>query len=617
MRYLFIFIPFLIIIFGSGCGDSGSSHIETNSVEDLKIDVVTQKAIIDSTQKDFYLKFAIINSYTEGVGVELSNISVDLNACKISYSDINPLSINLNEPQGSQLVEFHAKFASPCTPTGYIISANSKLRYKDTSNDTIYNSGFKPIEDEIEEIEENTTTTAIQQDYNIYDYGIKLIPTNSKSTVPLNSKKRYKLVFFNLDNNQTVSGNQINNIKIESSDPTKAKLIDPSSYLIDDGIAQNELYFSKKNNIDLYIQTYTTSGIANFYVTANYVDNLGETHDMNSTVTLTILSGEPTAFSINSTGVEYNFETKWFEQKFLISASDKYNNIVNTKPQINISAMADFTRDSNGNRLLYGNFSPIKGKLIADKDTHKATFESDSSDFSKIDINRDFLFLFGGITSYEALGKWDIDPYSNLETSLDLKDSYYGDSHNNLGFAIGHNYYKEICSSESKEWELKVDSTDGTYKLDNDGKTYITLKFPAYMIGKKIAIGVNFSGKQKRSGEVHFETLHSFQGVKVPEVIALDKESPAILKRIYFEVDTGTEDRFWVKNAKVICDTKLDNLIVTQFRQNKEVKDVSDCGGSESGEIAYWELGLQLIDSTKGGSLTFSECQVSSFINEF
>ncbi len=78
-----------------------------------------------------------------------------------------------------------------------------------------------------------------------------------------------------------------------------------------------------------------------------------------------------------------------------------------------------------------------------------------------------------------------------------LVDSYYGENHSNLGFAIGHNYYSEICSSESKEWELEIDSTDGIYQLDDRGKAYVTLKFPAYMIGKKIALAVNFSGRKK------------------------------------------------------------------------------------------------------------------------
>jgi hypothetical protein len=146
----------------------------------------------------------------------------------------------------------------------------------------------------------------------------------------------------------------------------------------------------------------------------------------------------------------------------------------------------------------------------------------------------------------------------------------------------------------------------------------MTLKFPAYMIGKKIALGVNFSGVKKRSGEVHFETLHSFQGVKAPETINIDANtSTAISKSFAFEIDTGTEDRFWVKNAKVVCKTKAENVVVTAFSQNSEVKNINDCGNSENGEIAYWNITVQLEDLSKAGSFSFEECQVSSFIDEF
>jgi len=43
----------------------------------------------------------------------------------------------------------------------------------------------------------------------------------------------------------------------------------------------------------------------------------------------------------------------------------------------------------------------------------------------------------------------------------------------------------EICSSESKEWELEIDSTDGIYQLDERGKTYVTLEFPGIYGWKK------------------------------------------------------------------------------------------------------------------------------------
>ena len=608
------FIKSIIVIFATliytACSDTGTTTTTTSSSGSSKIEVKTKRSLIDSTQTLFYLELLMKNNYANGVTAELSNISLDLNACNIVQANLNiDDTIEFTEPKETHTIELRAEFSEPCVPTGYIVTGDNILKYKDTTNKSTYNSGFKPIN-----IDGNIT---IEDRTTIYDYGVELRSVNDEPKINLNSKKRYKLFLVNLDNNESVRGDRIHNITIRSSDPSKAKLIDPNNYRLDNGEAQQELSFSGVNGIDLYVQTYTTSGIVNFDVTANYTNNRGEIYDINTTTTVTILSGEPTAFSINSTGVEYDPETKWFKNNFLISASDRYNNIVNIPSRINISAMADFTRDINGKRILHGSFSDIKGELTADIDSHTATFNSNENSFTNVDTDRDFLLLFGDITAYEALGKWDIDPYNNTETTLNLRDSYYGESHRNLGFAIGHNYYKEICSSESKEWELKIDSTDGTYQLDEEGKAYMTLKFPAYMIGKKIALGVNFSGSQQRSGEVHFETLHSFQGVKTPETITLEANASATTQTVYFEVDTGTEDRFWVKNAKVVCNTTAQNVKITQFIQNSEVTKIEDCGGSENGEIAYWQLTLELIDASKGGSLSFDECQVSSFINEF
>jgi len=632
-KYLIKSIILFIVLWFSACGETGSTHITSQSTNS-KIDLETETAMLDTTQTRFYMEFTMKSNYEIGVVSELSNISLDLNACRVSQSnlDITDNKIIFDQPQQTHTIKFTAEFVEPCLPDGYIITANNRLEYEDTSNELLYNSGFKPIEIDgnITVLDNNTTATdniddnstidsndTTNNSTNIQDYTINFTPVDNSSKVELNSQKRYLLSLVSLDNNITVTNSSVNSITISSSDPSKAKLINPNEYVDNSNIAQSELTFINSNNIDLYLETYNSSGIVNLNITANYINNRDENHEINITIPITISSGEPTAFSINSAGVEYNIQTKWFEQKFLISASDRYNNIVNTHPIINISAMAGFTRDSSGNRILHGNFSNIKGKLVADNDAHSATFKSEDSNLSNIDTQRDFLLLFGDVTDYEALGKWNIDLYNNTDTTLDLTDSYYGNSYDNLGFAIGHNYYKEICSSESKEWELKVDSTDGTYQLDDNGETYVTLKFPAYMVGKKIALSVNFSGTQKRSGEVHFETLSSFQGVKPPETISLDAESPATSEIVYFEIDTGTEDRFWVRNAKVVCDTTSDNIKVTNFMQNSEVSKVEDCHGSEDGEVAYWQLRLELIDSTKAGSFTFNECQVSSFISQF
>ncbi len=601
---------FLMIIWFIGCG-SGEINSKDSTSEN-SIEITTGKALLTPTKDEFYMEFSMKNNYSNGVAVELSDVAIDLNACKISdYSlDISNHTIKFNKQYETKTITLMAKFIKPCTPNSYKITANSHLNYDGTSNVVKYSSHYKPIVIDGNLTHEDTTS--------IFDYGVVLLAKDNQPKIELNSKKRYKLSFVNLDNNKSVREDRVHLITIRSSDPSKVKFIDPNNYINDGGATHDSLTFKEKNDIDLYIQTYNKSGVVNFDVSVNYTNNRGEIYDLNTTTSLTVLSGEPSAFSINSAGVEYKEDTKWFEQKFLISASDKYNNVVNIKSKISVSAMADFAKDSSGNRILYGKFGSVKGQIVADKESSSASFKIDRELFDNIDTTRDFLFLFGSVNANEALGKWDIDPYNYTKKTLSLIDSYHGDSHNNLGFAVGHNYYSEICSSESKEWELKIDSTDGIYQLDEEGKTYVTLKFPAYMIGKKIALGVNFSSKSKRSGEVHFETLHSFEGVKVPEAINIDANTTVIPPKSFaFEIDTGTEDRFWVKNARVVCDYDLKNLEIVHFEQNSEIKDISDCGSSEAGEIAYWTIQLRLINPEEAGTMTFNECQVSSFIDKF
>ena len=612
-------------------GGSSSSTLAENDVI-----VQTKKSLIDSTQTEFYLEFSMQNRYAQGIEVELSDIVVDLNACTISNYTLNVVdhTILFNETDETHDLIFMAELSQPCTPTGYTVYANNHLTYEGTANSMKYVSDFQPIEIDGNITHPDTTS--------IFDYGVELRSLDDQPNIPLESQKHYKLVVFNLDNNSSLESQEVHSITIKSSDPSKAQLIDPTNYNNDQGEAFSVLTFNERNEIDLYVKTYDKSGVVYFDVSVSYSNNRGEIHDLETTMALTILSGEPTAFSINPAGVEYNFETKWFEEKFLISASDKYNNVVNVPAQINIAAMAEFTNDAQGDRILHGQHSSIKGEIIADSENHLASFEINSNLFDTLDTSRDFLLLFGNITANESLGKWDIDPYNYTSSSLELSDAYYGEDHQDLGFAVGHNYYNEICSSESKEWELKVDTTDGIYQLDEEGKTYVTLKFPAHMIGKKIALGVNFLGKDQRSGEVHFETLQSQQGVKTPETITIDAVvsttssdlnssdenttyvpapiepvDTSVQKRLTFEVDTGTEDRYWVRNARVVCNTKAENIEVTAFSENREIRTLSDCQGSENGDIAYWDITLELIDPTQSGSFSFEECQVVSFIQDF
>ena len=609
MKNIYKLIIFATLLL-TACG--GGSSSDSSISGDANFEVETKQSLIDPTQKKFYMEFTIKNNYPNGVLSELSNISLDLNACSVSSSELNLQDnfIEFSEQSETRTIGLTADFEYPCTPTGYILTADTFLSYDETSKKGKYTSKFHPIT-----IDGNLT---IEDTKSIFEYDIKLEPVDDEPKIELNSKKRYKLILANTSSDKSVLPERIHSITIKSSDPSQAKLIDPNNYEEDKGEAHTELTFEKENEIDLYIQTYNSSGITNFDVSISYTNNRGEIYDIKRRTSLVILSGEPTAFSINDTGVEYNHDTKWFTQTFLISASDKYNNVVNIPSKINVSAMADF-RDNNGHgdRILYGKFGTVDGELIPDIDTHTASFVTNDEVFENINLDRDYLILFGDATTSEALGKWDISSMT-LGNTLNLSTAYYGETHNDLGFAIGHNYINEICSSESKEWELQIDSTDGTYQLDEEGKASVTLKFPGYLIGKRIALSVNFSGKEKRAGEVHFQTLYSFDGVKAPEPIEVDANVSVPISVYHnFEVETGTGDTLMVKNARVYCTIKNENLEILDFQENSEIKNISQCGGSDSAEIAYWNMTVRLIDLDKSGTISFEDCQTYSFLDGF
>jgi hypothetical protein len=612
MKNIFIGFKLLFVtLFFAACGGGDTGGGTSSSG---KIEVQTKQSMLDSEQKKFRLEFSMQNNYADGVIAQLSNLSLDLNACSIKESQFNLLdnSLEFSTPLERKNIIFTAEFGSPCLPTGYQIHANNFLTYEGTESTKSYQSEFQPIT-----IDDSNFT--IEDTQSIFEYDVKLESVDDESKIALDTKKRYRLSLVNTNSGDSVQADRIHMMRIRSSDPSQVKLIDPTNYNQDQGQAHNELQFDNRNEIVFYIQTYNTSGIADFDVSISYSNNRGEVYDIERRTSVVILSGEPTAFSINDAGVEYSSETKWFTQRFLVSASDKYNNIINIPSKINIAAMADFKDDNGkGKKVLHGKFSAINGNLLADGENHTASFQANADVFEKINPSRDYLLLFGNVLTSEALGKWDIDPYNNSNSLLNLTTAYNGSSYEDLGFAIGHNYMNEICSSESKEWQLQIDSDDGTYQLDENGQTMVRLKFPAYMVGKKIALSVNFSGQERRAGEVHFQTLYSFNGVIPPENISIDVNTTTPTSFFHsFEIDTGTSDHWWVRNAPVTCEIKAENVQFTQFSENQEIKNLADCQGNEDAEHAYWQFTLELIDLKKAGSVSFERCQVNSFIDEF
>jgi len=611
-----------LLMFGLvGCGEGSSSSNSSGS----SLYIETQKSQLNSDKSEMGIDFSVTNGYSNGVEVNLKELSLSVTPCKIKQVVFSPNEVLLSESGESQDVHAVVAFKTSCTPTSYELKGKSLLTLDGKNNELQFNS---PLQEVTPDENQTVTTTSIpdtnssennntennESSVDTINYAIKFsLEDEDVMKFNLEDKKSFKVALIDKDSGSYITNKQIDKITVTSKQPKLLKLFDADTNIV----ASEELIYENKNYNTIYVQTFTYSGLADIDIRIEYHNTKGNAEVIQKTYSTMVLSGPPTAFSINSAGVSYNFDTKWFENKFLISAVDRYNNIVNISPTIYVSAMTGFTRDSNGKEVLYGNFGNVKGKLNVDKESKSATFEANSTVFDNIDVNRDYIYVFGKVDDYEALGKWDIDKYENTDTTLALSEAFNGENHDKLGFALGHNYLIDPGSSESGEWQVKIDSTDGKYQLDEEGKAFVTLKFPVYLIGKRTALAVNFLGKTPetgkilRSGEVKFKTLRSFQGVHTPEPISIEKDTVGtVVEYRDFYINTGTADKWRVLNSHVNCITKSSNVRVVGFSENKIVSTIDEFIANGKTYGAYWRLELALKDTTKGGSYNFSECQV-------
>ncbi len=443
------------------------------------------------------------------------------------------------------------------------------------------------------------------------NYGIVFEPEGGVFNLPLDSRKSAHIRLVNIDTNESIDSSRVRSITVTSKDHTVMNLAPES------GLAAPTVTISGQN--DVIIQMITSkkdSGLAPLIVSIAFVDYNGNEKTMSATYSMSVLSGPPTAFSINSAGISYNFETKQFEHKFLIQAVDNSGNPIASEGIINVSAMANFAKDAGGREMLYGRYAK-------DNDGISATLSSVDGkgqivlsgitpfDAAHLDKDRAFVALFGNVYTYEANGKWNIDSIIS-SNSLGFSNQYLGDDYSGLGLVVGYNYRDRFCSSGYKESVVIVDSTDGTYKLSKEGKAFVTLKFDPYMIGKRLAVLVNMigydpnDGKLRRSGEVEFSLEHFTEYLKGDTITvpAGDTNVSAVIPGI---IDTGTADEWFVRNSTFSCEVTLkDAHIISSLIKN----DPDSCGSG--GGVAFFGYRVAADNNDTDGSVTFSKCQVDA-----
>ncbi len=598
-------MSFLVV----GCGSEVS--VESD------ITVVATKSTLKANNKSLEMNLLLSNNYASDVQVEVKDLALNVSPCVVRNSSLTPNHISFEDERNVNVLA-KLSFKESCVPTAYRVEGITLLTLDGKSRELSLSSSWKDLNTtqftSVGGISDTNDTNGSGEILppDTFNYAIDFsLDKESPMKFALNEKRSFTLRVIDKDTKSPISSSDIIKIEVKSKQPNILKIFDADKY----DTPSEKLIYEKENEILIYMQTYTRSGLADIDVKVDYLNSKGKPEHIEKTYATLVMSGAPTAFSINSAGVSYNSETKWFEHKYMISAVDRYNNIVNISPTIYVSAISGLARDSSGKEILYGKFGDVKGTLNPEDGTFKAT----KAIFDNLDLNRDSLFIFGDVKQYEALGKWDIDPYSDSSDTLKLAEVFNGTTKSGLGFLVGHNYLDDISSSSSKEWQVKIDSSDGTYQLDEEGKAFVMLKYPPYFIGKRVAFAINFLGKTPesnailRSGEVEIMTARNLEGIKTPEAISVDANStlPKVV-RIPFEIDTGTEDSFFVRNSHVGCNVEAKNVVWKILSENKISATVEEYIANGSSDVAHWIVEVSSTSATEDGTLTFKECNVVS-----
>ncbi|SFV53876.1 putative invasin [hydrothermal vent metagenome] len=333
-------------------------------------------------------------------------------------------------------------------------------------------------------------------------------------------------------NDVSLTDENITRITALTTNSTIAQLLDTNTSNLVDSLELNAI-----NNSPFILQSKKLSGLVPVQITVEFNDVNGDAQTLTTIVNVRVFSGPPSAISISYVSTGQDKERAKYIEKLAISVTDEYGNRVNTRPNISLGAIIGYavdgseatsTESNTSKRLFYGRDdieNGVANGTISNPDaSNKATFSDPilSDVFKYVNAegnNTDKLVVFGERKNYEAMGKWDIQTTGANDT-LNLVDDYYGISRSGLYYAVGHNYYQDMCRQDGREWIGTTDSD--TYRLDEEGTVTIDYKYDYHLTGKDALIWVNLDGiqpdtdKKIRIGEVTKHTLRGHGFTKVP-----------------------------------------------------------------------------------------------------
>ncbi|MFA6137867.1 MAG: hypothetical protein WC667_07260 [Sulfurimonas sp.] len=293
----------------------------------------------------------------------------------------------------------------------------------------------------------------------------------------------------NNDSNQSLPDKDISSISIVSLNPNIATLEDVTT-----GTIGNNITISNKNSITINARSNTLSGVAPLHVTAEFRDSNGDTKSIDKVFNIVVLSGPPSAMSLSYASTEQVPQRAKYIEKWVLTVTDKYNNLVNTNPVVSMGMMAGYAQSSAPTGNIANNlfFLPSVGNGTLSSVNNN--FATAAPAFGNISQGNEYLVTFGNGYTYNASGKWDV--FSNNSTDLGLVDTYSGVDTSGLGFAVGNNYRQDACQ-EGSEWVGNVyPAEQNSYTVNSTGSMVIDVEYDYYLTAKDVMLWVNLTGAQ-------------------------------------------------------------------------------------------------------------------------
>ena len=410
----------------------------------------------------------------------------------------------------------------------------------------------------------------------------KLVESNSGDVkVDLNSTKSISYSVYD-SNDDKLADKDIKSLTVTSLNPSLGTLSDSYG---NKGLSQ--LSIADKNTITVNIDTNTKSGLIPLKVDARFTDANGDEQNLTKIYSVVVLSGPPTAFSLSYAGTSQDETRAKFIEHWVLTVTDKYNNLVNTKPTLSTGMLAGYAQSSattapNAGNYLFGN-TAVGGTIINGSPDE---FRILSNSFNNIDFEHDYLVTYGNGYTYDASGKWDIT--QNSASVLNLNEEYNGKDVTNIGYAVGHNYRQDRCR-DGEEWVGNVYPQNNNYILDSNASAILDVEYDYYMVGKAVMLWVNLTGsangKITKVGESRKVTL---RGVSLTgESVSIAKGFQGVI-RLNVHIDKTPE---YYRNANFAF-----HVEVTADDTPWEVSDTSMVHGITdcyyNGGVAYVDVNI-------------------------